>query len=314
MAKDEKIKIGFAGTPEIAFAHFNHLLNSPDINIGFVLTQPNKKSGRGLEESKTLFDDIDKDIPILQPENLNDQDTISAISKMKIDLLVVVAYGKILPDWVLEYPKFGCLNIHFSLLPKWRGAAPIQKAIANGDKLSGISFMKIVNELDAGPIYERFNVDIEDNDFFQAEEKLLETSLMHISSVINEIVANNKQPKEQNSKEVTYAEKIDRGDGLMNWSWGTKEIKNKFLAYRKWPVLSFMFKNEEVQIHDLEIVSEEASAPGVIKEFTKDSLSVSCGDGIIKIKAVKFPGKKVISSIDFFNAKRDIISSGDILV
>ena len=238
MAKDEKIKIGFAGTPEIAFAHFNHLLNSPDIDISFVLTQPNKKSGRGLEESKTLFNDIDKDIPILQPENLNDQNTINEISKMKIDLLVVVAYGKILPDWVLEYPKFGCLNIHFSLLPKWRGAAPIQKAIANGDKLSGISFMKIVNELDAGPIYESFNVDIEDNDFFQAEEKLLETSLMHISSVINEIVANNKQPEEQNSKEVTYAEKIDRGDGLVNWSWGTKEIKNKFLSYRKWTVLS----------------------------------------------------------------------------
>ena len=314
MAKDEKIKIGFAGTPEIAFAHFNHLLSSPDIDISFVLTQPNKKSGRGLEESKTLFNDIDKDIPVLQPENLNDQDTISAINKMKIDLLVVVAYGKILPDWVLEYPKFGCLNIHFSLLPKWRGAAPIQKAIANGDKLSGISFMKIVNELDAGPIYERFNVDIEDNDFFQAEEKLLETSLMHISSVINEIVANNKQPEEQNSKEVTYAEKIDRGDGLVNWSWGVKEIKNKFLAYRKWPVLSFMFKNEEVQIHDLEIASDQAGDPGVITEFTKDSLSVSCGDGVVKIKAVKFPGKKVISSIDFFNAKRDIISSGDILV
>ena len=314
MAKDEKIKIGFAGTPEIAFAHFNHLLNSPDIDISFVLTQPNKKSGRGLEESKTLFNDIDKNIPILQPENLNDQDTISTISKMKIDLLVVVAYGKILPDWVLEYPKFGCLNIHFSLLPKWRGAAPIQKAIANGDKISGISFMKIVNELDAGPIYENFNVDIEDNDFFQAEEKLLETSLMHISSVINEIVANNKQPEEQNSKEVTYAEKIDRDDGLVNWSWGVKEIKNKFLAYRKWPVLSFMFKNEEVQIHDLEIASDQAGDPGVITEFTKDSLSVSCGDGVVKIKAVKFPGKKVISSIDFFNAKRDIISSGDILV
>ena len=256
----------------------------------------------------------DKNIPILQPENLNDQDTISTISKMKIDLLVVVAYGKILPDWVLEYPKFGCLNIHFSLLPKWRGAAPIQKAIANGDKISGISFMKIVNELDAGPIYESFNVDIEDNDFFQAEEKLLETSLMHISSVINEIVANNKQPEEQNSKEVTYAEKIDRGDGLVNWSWGTKEIKNKFLAYRKWPVLSFMFKNEEIQIHDIEIASDQAGDPGVITEFTKDSLSVSCGDGVVKIKAVKFPGKKVISSIDFFNAKRDIISSGDILV
>ena len=314
MAKDEKIKIGFAGTPEIAFAHFNHLLNNPDIEISFVLTQPNKKSGRGLEESKTLFDTNDTNIPILQPDNLNDQDIITAISKMKIDLLVVVAYGKILPDWVLEYPKFGCLNIHFSLLPKWRGAAPIQKAIANGDKLSGISFMKIVNELDAGPIYASFNVDIEDNDFFQAEEKLLEASLMHISFVINEIVVNNKQPEEQDSKEVTFAEKIDRSDGLVNWSWGAKEIKNKFLAFRKWPVLSFMFKNEEVQIHDLEIASDQAGAPGTIAEFTKDSLSVFCGDGAIKIKAVKFPGKKVISSIDFFNAKRDIISSGDILV
>ena len=233
---------------------------------------------------------------------------------MKIDLLVVVAYGKILPDWVLEHPKFGCLNVHFSLLPKWRGAAPIQKAIANGDKLSGISFMKIVNELDAGPIYASFNVDIEDNDFFQAEEKLLEVSLMHISSVINEIVVNNKQPKEQDSREVTYAEKIDRGDGLINWSWGAKEIKNKFLAYRKWPLLSFMFKNEEVQIHDLEIASDQAGTPGTITEFTKESLSVFCGDGVINIKAVKFPGKKVISSIDFFNAKRDIISSGDILI
>ena len=314
MAKPEKIKIGFAGTPEIAFAHFNHLLNSANIDIGFVLTQPNKKSGRGLEESKTLFNNIGRDIPIIQPDNLNDQATINEISKMKIDLLVVVAYGKILPDWVLEYPKFGCLNIHFSLLPKWRGAAPIQKAIANGDKLSGISFMKIVNELDAGPIYASFNVDIEDNDFFQAEEKLLEVSLMHISSVINEIVVNNKQPKEQDSREVTYAEKIDRGDGLVNWSWGAKEIKNKFLAYRKWPLLSFMFKNEEVQIHDLEIASDQAGTPGTITEFTKESLSVFCGDGVINIKAVKFPGKKVISSIDFFNAKRDIISSGDILV
>ena len=233
MAKPEKIKIGFAGTPEIAFAHFNHLLNSPNIDIGFVLTQPNKKSGRGLEESKTLFNDIDRNTPILQPDNLNDQDTINEISKIKIDLLVVVAYGKILPDWVLEYPKFGCLNVHFSLLPKLRGAAPIQKAIANGDKLSGISFMKIVKELDAGPIYASFNVDIEDNDFFQAEEKLLETSLVHISSVINEIVVNSKQPEEQDNREVTYADKIDRGDGLVNWSWGTKEIKNKFSIYYK---------------------------------------------------------------------------------
>tara|TARA_X000000368_G_scaffold246779_1_gene194937 strand:- start:263 stop:1207 length:945 start_codon:yes stop_codon:yes gene_type:complete len=314
MAKPEKIKIGFAGTPEVAFAHFEYLQNNPHIDISFVLTQPNKKTGRGLGESKTLFSDIDKKVLVLQPDSLFDEDAVSSISNIKIDLLVVVAYGKILPDWLLEYPSFGCLNVHFSQLPKWRGAAPIQRAIANGDKVSGISFMKIVNELDAGPIYESYDVNIEENDFYQAEKKLLETSLANINSVINEIVINNKQPQEQEHKAATLAEKINPSEATLDWKCSANEIKSKFLAFKKWPVVNFKLNDQKIQIHDLEIASNQSAKPGIVSDFTKDSLDVFCGDGVIKIKSVKFPGKKVISAIDFFNAKRDIISCGDILI
>ena len=314
MAKPEKVKIGFAGTPEVALDHFSCLDQNPNIDVNFVLTQPNKKKGRGLGESKTLFSYLNKSVPVFQPDSLSNEDIISSISKIKIDLLVVVAYGKILPEWLLEYPKFGCLNVHFSKLPEWRGAAPIQRAIANGDKVSGISFMKIVNELDAGPIYRCVDVNIEESDFFQAEKKLLETSLAHIGYVINDIVINNMQPQEQEHSNATFAEKINPDDGAVDWICSAIEIKNKFLAFKKWPILTFKFKEQKVQIHDLEITNDQRATPGLISDFTKDSLDVFCGDGIIKIKAVKFPGKKVISSIDFFNAKRDIISSGDILI
>ena len=314
MVRHEKIKLGFAGTPEVAFAHFKHLFNDPNIDIKFVLTQPDKKSGRGLTKSKGFFSNLDKKLPVFQPLTLNDEKISNSLKNIEIDLLVVVAYGKILPEWLLKYPKFGCLNVHFSLLPKWRGAAPIQRSIANGDKVSGISFMKIVNKLDAGPIYSSFNVDIEGKDFYQAEKQLLETSLENISALIHEIAINKLEPKEQDHQAATFAEKINYSDGLIDWNCSALEIKNNYLALKKWPVLSFNFNGENVQVHDLEIEATEIAKPGVVSSFTKNSLDVYCGDGVIKIKSVKFPGKKVISSIDFFNAKRDIISTGDILI
>ena len=311
----KKIKLGFAGTPNVAFAHFSHLLNNPNIEFSFILTQPDKKSGRGLEESKSLFYKYAEEIAVFQPASLSDQGTKDQLMNFDIDLLVVVAYGKLLPKWLLSFPKFGSLNVHFSLLPKWRGAAPIQRAIENGDKITGISFMKIIDELDAGPVYSNFVVDIENNDFFQVEKKLLGVSLDNINSIIHLITSGSIEPKEQINKKATYAEKIDpKKDALIDWSWSSKLIKNKYLAYKKWPILSFQINGEKVQIHELDVLSGKSGSPGEIHSFSKESLSVFCKDGSIEIKSVKFPGKKVISSIDFFNAKRDIISSGDILV
>ena len=137
-----------------------------------MLTQPDKLSGRGLTTSRSVFDNL-SDLPVLQPDDLNEQDLIYQFKDFDIDLLVVVAYGKILPAWLLSAPRYGCLNIHFSNLPKYRGAAPIQRAIENGEKETGISFMKLTEGLDEGPVYRNIVQNIENKDYFEVESLLL---------------------------------------------------------------------------------------------------------------------------------------------
>ena len=178
MAKT-KIKIGFAGTPKIAFDIFSEIFSSKDIAIEFVLTQPDKLSGRGLVTSKSLFNNIES-LTVMQPESLNEEELIKKIEAFNIDLLVVVAYGKILPSWLLNIPKFGCLNIHFSNLPKYRGAAPIQRAIESGEKETGITFMRLTEGLDEGPIYKNHVINIENKDYFEVESMLLKKSLRSV--------------------------------------------------------------------------------------------------------------------------------------
>ena len=229
----------------------------------------------------------------------------------EIDLLVVVAYGKIIPDWMLSYPKHGCLNVHFSLLPKYRGAAPMQRAICNGDSITGISFMSLVNELDAGPVYESYVHEIGNSDIFQLEDALLALSLEKINSVIERVVFGGLKAKEQNHIEANMAEKIHKDEGLVDWSLSSKEIINKFRGLKKWPRSFFKLGNELVTIHDMRRSSNEIKNVGEIKSFTKDGLEVFCGDGVIKIASVQFPGKKLINAVDFFNSKRAIISPGE---
>ena len=152
-------------------------------------------SGRGLTTSRSLFDNL-SDLPVLQPDDLNEQDLIYQIKDFDIDLLVVVAYGKILPAWLLSAPRYGCLNIHFSNLPKYRGAAPIQRAIENGEKETGISFMKLTEGLDEGPVYRNIVQNIENKDYFEVESLLLKESINNICDVIKAI-GNGLNPTEQ---------------------------------------------------------------------------------------------------------------------
>ena len=311
MAKT-KIKVGFAGTPKIAFDIFSEIFSAKDISTEFVITQPDKLSGRGLVISKSLFAKID-DLEVMQPESLNDKEVIKKIETFNIDLLVVVAYGKILPSWLLKAPKFGCLNIHFSNLPKYRGAAPIQRAIENGEKETGISFMKLTEGLDDGPIYKNLVIDIENKDYFEVESMLLNESLKSVCDVIR-AVTKNLQPKEQEHALATFANKITKSEGRIDWAKKGEEIRNKFLAFKKWPKVFFKCAGIDVEAVNLHIHSDGIGRPGEIYEFNEDSLKIYCGDGIVAITSVKFPGKKVIGSKDFFNSKRDIISKGDLLI
>ena len=308
-----KIRIGFAGTPKIAFDHFSKLLSSDKLSVQFVLTQPNKTAGRGLSKTESLFSELDDTVPVFQFDDLSSNETKTKLTSYKIDLLVVVAYGKIIPEWLLEHPKHGCLNVHFSLLPKYRGAAPMQRAIQAGETVSGISFMKLQRGLDEGPVYKQIEAEIKNKNFFEVESLLLNKSISTICSVIEQI-SEGAQALTQNHSEATYANKITRDEGKISWEESYQTIANKFLAFRKWPQSFFLLNGEEVKVTELNVQSNEKGTPGEIQSFNKKSLNVFCGNGVISISEVKFPGKKVIGSLDFFNSKRDIISKGDLLI
>ena len=308
-----KIRIGFAGTPKIAFDHLSKLLLSDKFSVEFILTQPNKAAGRGMSENISLFSELAKTIPVLQFSDLSSQEAQKDVASYKVDLLVVVAYGKLIPQWLLDHPTYGCLNVHFSLLPKYRGAAPMQRAIQNGEKLSGISFMKLEEGLDEGPVYKKIEANIEGKDFYEVENLLLQESLNEISNTVNDVCAGAAAENQKHSS-ATYAEKIEKMEGKINWNDSCESIKNKFFAFVRWPQTFFMVGEQEVKAVDLFIHSKEIGKAGEVQSFDRDALKVFCADGVISIKSVKFPGKKVIGSLDFFNSKRDIISKGDLLI
>jgi len=306
MKKNSCINIAFAGTPEIAFDIFEELSNQ-DFHVNFILTQNDKKAGRGAQLKSSKFLQKKEIYSVLQPENLNDSDFKEIILKQNIDLLIVVAYGKILPVWLLEHPKYGCLNVHFSILPKWRGAAPMQRAIANGDKSFGVSFMKIEEKLDAGGIYKTFSLKNRGQDIYILEKKLVEMTNMHLSNTIVEICSEEIIPKAQEEEKVTYAGKVTKEEGLINWNIDSSQVFRNFLAFKRWPGSYFKLNNELVKVIDIENIKTITGIPGEISSFDKNGITVCCQKGAINLKSFQFPGKKVISSNDFFNSKRDII-------
>ena len=251
-----KIRIGFAGTPKIAFDHLSKLLLSDKFSVEFILTQPNKAAGRGMSENISLFSELAKTIPVFQFSDLRSQEAQKEVASYKVDLLVVVAYGKLIPQWLLDHPTYGCLNVHFSLLPKYRGAAPMQRAIQNGEKLSGISFMKLEEGLDEGPIYKKIEANIEGKDFYEVENLLLQESLNEISNAVNDVCAGALAENQKHSN-ATYAEKIEKLEGKINWNDSCESIKNKFLAFVGWPQTFFMVGKQEVKAMDLFIHSKE---------------------------------------------------------
>ena len=308
-----KIKLGFAGTPHLAFEHFNELCSSERNDIKFVISQPSKPIGRGLVSEESLFAGNKVNAPVFQPNSLDDPSFVSAIKKFKIDLLVVVAYGKIIPEWMLNYPLNGCLNVHFSLLPKWRGASPMQRAIQNGDKETGVSFMKLVSQMDAGPIYKQFKKPLNGKDIFQTETMLIKESISNLNEVISNIVNGSLVPVPQDVSAVSYAGKIAKSDGVIDLSMGGESIIHQFNAFKRWPQSSINIRGELVKVLDIEFIPGADNSPGCVAKFDHKSLDVFCSNGIIKIKSLQFPGKKPIDSNDLFNAKRDIISPREML-
>jgi len=306
------MNILFAGTPENSSQILKSLINMENITVKGVISQPDKRGKRGSKLNESFVSKVAKEssIPIFKENDLNSKEFIDNINKLDIDLLLVVAFGEIIPDWLLSKPNLMPINIHFSLLPKYRGASPIQSSLINGDIETGITFIKMNASLDAGQIIASFKCNILENDNkVSLEKKLTELSIEKINEVLINVKSNNISLVFQNEDAASYCKKINKADGMINFDQPSKLIYDTFRAYKEWPETTFEYKNKLIKIHGLQISSNQSEGdPGTIALFDKTGIYINTVDLMIVITHLQFPNKKSISSIDAFNSYKDFFT------
>ena len=301
----KKISIIFAGTPEFAVPALEKI-NLAGFEIKLVLTQPDRKSGRGMNVKKSPVKQksIELDIPVYQPEVLrNNKEALNKITSKKADILIVVAYGLIIPEEILNLFNGHIYNIHASLLPRWRGAAPIHRAIEAGDKETGITIMKIVNQLDAGPMImkEKVPISAEDTTDFLSK-KLSKLGASMINTLLNNIERGKViKLEKQNEEDVTYAKKINKLEAIADLNNSPEVLCQKIRAFNPFPMININFEGKSLKIVKAKIYNKEIKknvAIGKLFLQGKDLL-LKLSSGILKLEEVRLEGKKTMIASDF---------------
>ena len=297
------MKVIFAGTPDFAAPTLQALLKSSHQVIA-VLTQPDRPSGRGqkLQASPVKLLAQQHRIPIFQPVTLRDTTIQNNLSALKADVMIVVAYGLILPEAVLRIPKFGCINIHPSLLPRWRGAAPIQRTIEAGDYETAITIIQMDKGMDTGPILKQEVVSLHGNETSESLHQALSqkgaTILLNTLDALSTIV-----PRQQGDMKATHAKKIEKSESNVDWSLSADVIERKIRAFNPWPSVCVMWKSEAIKIREAKIFSSsQVGTPGTLFITENNQLYVSAGENsALEILSLQLPGKKTMSAIDFIH-------------
>ncbi|QEO56984.1 methionyl-tRNA formyltransferase [Francisella marina] len=300
----KKLNIVFAGTPDISAQVLKDLYQSQH-NIQAVLTQPDRAKGRGkkIQFSPVKEVAIANNTTVLQPSSFKkDPQVLEQIRELKPDVIVVIAYGIIVPQEFLDIPKYGCLNIHVSLLPKWRGAAPIQRAIQAGDSKTGICIMQMDAGLDTGDILNTLEIKIQDTDTSQSlHNKFAKLSIKPLLETLENIDTIKSQPQQG---EPTYAHKITKQEGLIDFTKSAKEISCHIRAFTPWPSAFFMLEGEQVKVGDFEILEKSTNDKvTAIIDITKNGFDIATNDKIIRFKQLQFPNKKMLNIADILNGK-----------
>lgn len=295
------MRVLFWGTPEFAVESLKALIDSNHEVVG-VITQPDKPKGRGqkVQPPPVKEEALKHGIPVFQPEKIkNNPEILDTIKKLNPDISVVVAYGKILPEEIINIPKYKTINVHASLLPKYRGAAPIQRAIMEGDEETGVCIMEIVKELDAGDVYQCRKVKINpDDDIITLHDKLAKEGADLLIEVLNKIEKGQITKTPQDHSNATYAKPIEKEEGKIDWKRPAKDIFNQIRALKVWPKAFTEFRGQQIKILDATIVNceKKADAGEIIKASDKEGIMVATGDGCLLIKTLQFPNSKPISS------------------
>tara|TARA_B100000965_G_scaffold350867_1_gene325031 strand:+ start:501 stop:1421 length:921 start_codon:yes stop_codon:yes gene_type:complete len=303
------MNILFAGTPQSSANILQYLISNEPFDVVGVLTQPDKRGQRGnkILESEVSALARKNSIPLYKPDDLKNNTKLDELKAVKADYLIVIAYGKILPAWLIELPKICSLNVHFSLLPKYRGASPIQSALLSGDKKTGITFMKITKELDAGDIISAYEIKIKDSDNkIILEERLTSLCIDNISNVLFNTSNGTILPEQQDHLSATYCKKISKKDSLVDFNDKSENIINKFRAYFEWPGLNFKYNEILIKIHGLSIVDKVSTGkPGELFKIDKSGIYFNTRDRLIVITHLQFPNKNPISSLDAYNSHQE---------
>ena len=301
----KKIKVVFMGTPEFAVPPLKKLIEE-GYDVKLVVTQPDRPAGRGKKLTPPPVKVVAEKagIPVYQPEKVKENEELKRkLSEINPDVIVVAAYGKILPKWLLDLPKYGTINIHASLLPKYRGASPIQWALLNGEEETGVTVMKVIPKLDAGDIISQRKVKIEKEDNAQTlHDKLSKVGAELLSETLPLYISGKLKPVPQKEEEATYCPQISKEMGRIDWNESAERIFNKIRAFTPWPSAYTTFKGKRLKILKAEPV-KGIGKPGEVVKADRE-LIVATGSGALKIERLKPEGKKEISGEEFIRGYR----------
>jgi len=294
-------RVLFAGTPEFALASLEALVASGVVPVA-VLTQPDRPAGRGKQMATSAVKQfaMAKSIPVLQPATLQDESVIEALVALKPDIMIVAAYGLILPQAVLDMPVRGCVNVHASILPRWRGASPIQAAILAGDKTGGVSLMSMTAGLDCGPVFVSEATDIGDDETAgELHDRLAVLGGQLFANNLEAILADELPAVEQDESQASYAGKIATNDAAMNWRLSADELCRTVRAYNPVPGAWFMAGDERVKCWQASCVEASGDAAGTVLSADHGGIVVACNRGAVAMKELQRPGKGRVSAREF---------------
>ncbi len=307
------MKILFMGTPEFARQSLQALVENNTNEIVGVISQPDKPKGRKLELSMPEVKSyaLEHGLPVYQPVTLKDNAIFPLLRELQPELIVVVAYGKILPEYILNFPKYRCINIHASLLPRFRGAAPIQRAVMAGDKESGVTSMYMDKGLDTGDMILKAKVPIgEDMTAGMLHDKLAVLGGRILIETIERFKRGDFSAEKQNDAEACYAGMLTKAEGEINWNSTSEEIYNKVRGLNPWPMAYSVLGGKRFVV-DMVRLSSGSGAPGQVLNADNSGITVACGSGAVKIENVKFEGKKKMTAEEYLRGHK--IQPGTVL-
>lgn len=307
----KSLRIVFAGTPDFAAKHLAALIASHH-DVVAVYSQPDRPAGRGKKlkasEVKTLA--LEHNLPVYQPQSLKSDDAQAELAALNADVMVVVAYGLLLPKAILDTPRLGCLNVHGSILPRWRGAAPIQRAIWAGDKETGVTIMQMDEGLDTGDMLHIATCPIDENETSASlYNKLAELGPSALVETLDKLAEGKLSAEPQDDALANYAKKLSKEEANIDWAMDATQIERNIRAFNPWPVCYTQMQGQTVKVWQATVVSQQGS-PGQVLSADKTGITIACGEQALTITQLQPQGKKPMSAQDFLNGRSDWVTPG----